>query len=290
MRIKAVWFRTAVFHAAAKLVEVLTGKKPKSRRRRRRDKEQRNRHIDAPSPLRGAQGGIERQSRRRNSLPQLRCGSAGVSGLKPLSSYVYLSVFNLDSFFYIEALGAVRWLNVIKRKKDRDMETEIKKLKPVELWILLILKAAGGEVCCKTKIMKILFLLERVYGIIGVKFEPYNYGPWSKDVEDALRRLAELGLVEERELQKPPEGPEHTGVIHVYRLTKKGRSVVEKIPLKDPRWRLPYADVKFFVGWDVRDLMEYIYVNYPEYDVFQRLSRIIRQSVIKDKLARKPRV
>jgi len=220
----------------------------------------------------------------------------------------------------------VRWLNVIKRKKDRDMETEIKKLKPVELWILLILKAAGGEVCCKTKIMKILFLLERVYGIIGVKFEPYNYGPWSKDVEDALMRLVELGLVEERELPKPPEGPERTGVIHVYlltkkghravetrskdvedalrwrvelglieerervyRLTEKGRSVVEKIPLKDPRWRLPYADVKFFVGWDARGLMEYIYVNYPEYDVFQ-ISRIIRQSVIKDKSTRKPTV
>ena len=116
MRIKAVWFRTAVFHAAAKVVEVLTGKKPKSRRRRRRDKEQRNRHIDAPSPPRGARGAVERQSRRRNSLPQLRCGSAGVSGPKPLTSYVYLSVFNLNSFFYIEALSAVRWLNVIKRK------------------------------------------------------------------------------------------------------------------------------------------------------------------------------
>jgi membrane protein implicated in regulation of membrane protease activity len=31
----------AVFHAAAKLVEVLTSEKPKSRRRRRQDKEQR---------------------------------------------------------------------------------------------------------------------------------------------------------------------------------------------------------------------------------------------------------
>ena len=232
----------------------------------------------------------------------------------------------------------MRWLNVIKRKKDRDMETEMKNLRPVELWILLILKAGGGEVCCKAKIMKILFLLERVYGIIGVKFRPYDYGPWSKEVEGALERLVELGLVEERELQKPPEGPEHTGLMYVYlltkmhravetwskdiedvlrrlvelglveerervyRLTEKGRSVVEKIPLKDPRWRLPYADVKFFVGWDVRDLMEYIYVNYPEYivfhiyvnypehNVFQILSRMIRQSVIKDKLARKPTV
>jgi uncharacterized protein YwgA len=179
----------------------------------------------------------------------------------------------------------VRWLNVIKGKKDRDMTTdikkEIKKLRPVELWILLILKAAGSEVCCKAKIMKILFLLERVYGIIGVKFEPYNYGPWSKDVDDALRRLVELGLVEERELPKPQEGPEHTGLLYVYRLTEKGRSVVEKIPLKDPRWRIPYAAVRFFVGWDVRDLMEYIYVNYPEHAV---------NSVIKDKLARKAEV
>jgi uncharacterized protein YwgA len=175
----------------------------------------------------------------------------------------------------------VRWLIVIKGKKDRDVEIEIKKLRPVELWILLILKAAGGEVCCKTKIMKILFLLEKVYGIIGVKFRPYDYGPWSKEVEGALERLVELGLVEERELQKPPEGPEHTGLMYVYRLTEKGRSVVEKIPLNDPRWKLPYAAVKFFVEWDLRDLMEYIYVNYPEYAV---------NSVIKDKLARKAEV
>jgi DNA-binding PadR family transcriptional regulator len=69
--------------------------------------------------------------------------------------------------------------------------------------------------------------------------------------------------------------------MYVYRLTEKGRKVVEEIPLKDPKWRLPYSDVEFFVEWDVRDLMEYIYVNYPEYAV---------NSVIKDKLARKAEV
>jgi len=56
----------------------------------------------------------------------------------------------------METPSSVRWLNVIERKKERDMETELKNLRPVELWILLILKAGGGEVCCKTKIMKIL--------------------------------------------------------------------------------------------------------------------------------------
>jgi hypothetical protein len=68
MRIKAVWFRTAVFHAAAKLVKVLTGGSPGhgdadgGTRNRGFD-----RNIDAASPLRGARGGVERQSRRRNN-------------------------------------------------------------------------------------------------------------------------------------------------------------------------------------------------------------------------------
>jgi hypothetical protein len=58
MRIKVVWFRMAVFHAAAKLVEVMTGEKPKSRRRRRRDKEQRIPQVyRRPQPATRSPGG-----------------------------------------------------------------------------------------------------------------------------------------------------------------------------------------------------------------------------------------
>ncbi len=98
-------------------------------------------------------------------------------------------------------------------------------------------------------------MLEAAYGVIGVEFEPRGYGPWSGEVECALRRLAGLGLVEEL----PPE------VADAARLPpRKGRRAAEGIPLKDPRWRLP-EDVKFFAGRDVDDLVEYIRVNYPEY-------------------------
>ena len=137
-----------------------------------------------------------------------------------------------------------------------------KGLRPAELWILLVLRAAGGEVCCKTKMMNIIFLLEAAYGVIGVEFEPHDYGPWSGEVDGALRRLVRLGLVEEL----PPEA---AGAAHVYRLAEEGRRAVEEaaeeIPFEDPRWRLPYSDAEFFARWDAGDLMEYVRVNYPEY-------------------------
>ncbi len=130
-------------------------------------------------------------------------------------------------------------------------------LRPAELWILLVLKAAGGEVCCK-KVMNIIFLLEAAYGVIGVEFEPHDYGPWSGEVECALRRLVRLGLVEEL-----PPGV--TGAAYVYRPTEEGRRAVEGIPLEDPRWRIPYEDAEFFAGRRAGDLVEHIRANCPEY-------------------------
>jgi hypothetical protein len=56
----------AVFHAAAKLVEVLTGEKPKSRRRRRRDKEQRIQQT-IKAHVRYEELGVERWSNRRSN-------------------------------------------------------------------------------------------------------------------------------------------------------------------------------------------------------------------------------
>ena len=129
----------------------------------------------------------------------------------------------------------------------------------VEMWMLLLLRLAGGELCCKTKIMKLLFLVERVYGVTGAKFKP---GPWSKDVEEALKGL---GLVEEKALNKPPEGPEHTGTEHVYRLTEAGREAVEKIPVRDMGWEYPYIRAKTFIDWDVGELTRYIHINYSEH-------------------------
>jgi hypothetical protein len=57
----------AVFHAAAKLVEVMTSEKPKSRRRRRQDKEQRIQQT-IETHVRCEELGVERWSNRRSNL------------------------------------------------------------------------------------------------------------------------------------------------------------------------------------------------------------------------------
>jgi hypothetical protein len=157
----------------------------------------------------------------------------------------------------------VRILNIKARRKKEDVGFEmLMRLKPVEVWMLLLLRLARGELCCKAKMMELLFLVERVYGVTGAKFKP---GPWSKDVEEGLKRLKRLGLVEEEAPNKPPEGPEHAGAEHVYRLTEAGREAAEKIPVRDMGWEYPYIRAKTFIDWDVGKLARYIYINYPEH-------------------------
>jgi hypothetical protein len=120
----------------------------------------------------------------------------------------------------------------------------------LEVWMLFILKAAGGGWVGVDKIMAVAFLLERIYGgpngLVKVCFVP---GPWSEEVVNALRRLVSLGLVEEQG--------------NAYRLTDEGKAVVESYPMDDVRFRYPYVDVQFFVEWNINSLKEYIRVNYP---------------------------
>jgi hypothetical protein len=118
----------------------------------------------------------------------------------------------------------------------------------LEIWILLVLKAAGGRWVVTDKIMIIIFLLEKVYGLTKACFLPGRI--WSGDVVNALRRLISLGLIEE---------------LHgkAYRLTENGRMTVERYSMSDPKIRYPYADAKLFIEWDVNTLREYVRVNYP---------------------------
>jgi hypothetical protein len=120
----------------------------------------------------------------------------------------------------------------------------------LDVWILLILKASGGSWVGVDKIMAIAFLLERVYGgrhgLVKACFVP---GPWSEDVVAVLKRLVSLGLAEERG--------------GAYRLSEKGKAVIESRPMDDIRIKYPYAEIKFFIEWDVDSLKEYIRVNYP---------------------------
>lgn len=117
----------------------------------------------------------------------------------------------------------------------------------------MILKTADGWV--HLKVMAVMFLLEKAYSLVGVSFRPNGGIPWSVEVETALKKLASRGFVEEL--------PEDRG----YRLGEKGRRIIRKIPLKDPKWRFPYSNAELLIRWNTRNLAEYIRMNYPEYVV-----------------------
>jgi hypothetical protein len=112
-----------------------------------------------------------------------------------------------------------------------------------DLWVVQVLRTAGGSWVAAEKIVAVLCAIKLHCPMPGLNFELRNGALRSPEVEEALRRLAALGLVEESR--------------GAYRLTKKGSKLAERI-LPNSAWTLPYADVVFYLAWDVRQLAEYI--------------------------------
>jgi DNA-binding MarR family transcriptional regulator len=75
-----------------------------------------------------------------------------------------------------------------------------------------------------------------------VCFELNDWAVRSPEVEEALKRLVERGLVEESE--------------GACRLTKRGNKLAERT-LPNSGWMLPCADVVFFLTWGATQLAEY---------------------------------
>ena len=120
------------------------------------------------------------------------------------------------------------------------MDQEVE-LKPPDLWVVQVLRAGGwvrGD-----KIVAVLCAVKLHYPLPGLSFELLDGTLRSPEVEEALRRLAAQGLVEERN--------------GAFRLTKKGNKLAEKA-LSNSSWTLPYADVVFYLAWDVCQLTQYV--------------------------------
>jgi len=68
--------------------------------------------------------------------------------------------------------------------------------------IALVLRIMGGSVYSKTKLVKIVYLLDVIQSRKGNKdfstatYKSYYYGPYSDDIEDAINLLTDFGYVE----------------------------------------------------------------------------------------------
>jgi len=67
--------------------------------------------------------------------------------------------------------------------------------------IAYIISLMGGKAYSKTQIVKLLYLIDVVSSrrtkrpLTGISYRSYYYGPYSNDIEDALRMLLEQGYM-----------------------------------------------------------------------------------------------
>jgi len=131
-----------------------------------------------------------------------------------------------------------------------------------------------------TRLQKIAFLLQQEVGLgKDISFEPYYYGPFSREIADALRYLKRKGLVD------IVDGP--SGKIIV--LTDIGRGEAERLEENvEPELRdIARIKAAFYARVPLTYLLAYVYTRYPDYAVFseigdkvQRWARIYRLRVM----------
>jgi len=143
-----------------------------------------------------------------------------------------------------------------------------------EDWILALIAYAGGKLKGKTRIQKGLFLVWQEVGGVKVDFTPYKYGPYSKDVDEALSRLAGESLILERVV---PGGDESPAV--EYELTEKGweraRQALKRLEESGMLERArPFLDLA--TKGSLVALIGFVYSMYPEWAANSEIKGKIR--------------
>ena len=134
------------------------------------------------------------------------------------------------------------------------------------IWPLLTLYVVG-EIRGKTKLQKLVFLLDKELNIIrdhGYNFVRYRYGPFSKELIEDVEMLILIGLVKTEEEVKEFNSEEVT--IVVYKLTDRGKNIARKAynELTDEEKRR-INKLKEFNAKSARSLTVYVHRRYPEY-------------------------
>ena len=154
--------------------------------------------------------------------------------------------------------------------------------------LLLLLSALSGcgtkqRVAGITRLEKMMFLLQQETAFSGklqnkFNFEPWKFGPFSREIYEDLDLLACLGLVEAK-VQELPSYAEYTEedrliesevdepvVQKVFTLTDRGCRVTEKLraAISDRDWAEIGQLKKRFEKVPLTRLIQYVYQKYPE--------------------------
>lgn len=173
------------------------------------------------------------------------------------------------------------------------LETETIRVENGTDVILVLLHAKSGRqdgkegIIGNTRLDKMIFLLEKETAFAkylkDFSYEPYNFGPYSSEVFDAIQALRSAGLVKltpsssdqfleeadryqiERQLADGDSpGPKST---ITYSLTAEGEEVASSLFLsltKEERDELQKFKLQFN-NMSLQELIRYVYKKYPEY-------------------------
>ena len=128
--------------------------------------------------------------------------------------------------------------------------------------ILAAMAPAGRSSFEPVQIQKLLFLIDRELGdyLGGPKFnfEPYNYGPFDKQVYNCLGEMSQEGLVE-----SVPVRNQHWSM---FCLAAEGQTLGEQELQAYPEWARQTIQtyVKWILSLSFADLVSAIYNKYPD--------------------------
>jgi uncharacterized phage-associated protein len=152
------------------------------------------------------------------------------------------------------------------------------------LILLLAMSERSERVGSITRLEKMMFLLQKETDVpkklqaAKFDFKAWKFGPFSKEVYEALDLLSSLRLVdiEEKELAGYVEFTERDELVaaeenepvieKVFSLTDRGRKVAEKLKalLSEDEWNKVVQLNRRFESVPLTSLIQYVYRKYPE--------------------------
>jgi hypothetical protein len=175
------------------------------------------------------------------------------------------------TLFTDERTGEVTALEVVGLNELlKELEEPRAELPSNRELVAMIMYLAGGRVRGSTRLQKTVFLVQRKLGLGSLRFEPWKYGPWSRELEELLRELEERGLLKVR-VEAPDLASEFFGESpsRVYEasreLIKEGERAYARLAKAEPLKALQLKRlVAAALAAPLSYLVAYVYVKYPE--------------------------
>lgn len=146
-------------------------------------------------------------------------------------------------------------------------------------------ESARGRINGITRLEKLLFLADKEFNVQSgvvepLQFKAYHYGPYAKEVYEAVELLEEAGLLTEtrrsfdefnvdtgddmEELEA--DATEESAVERQFILTDNGRTVADALFAANPGLREPLSKIKNqYAERSLTSLIRYVYTKYSDY-------------------------